>query len=147
MKALAGILFLISLAVVPSVNALEFVSIAESSAVLYDAPSLKAKKLFVASRYFPLEQVVSLNNWVKVRDHSGSLAWVEKRALSNQRFVMVTVPLAQIRQAAEENAPVVFQAQQQVALEWLQNTGTGWLKVQHPDGAMGYVSKHDVWGD
>lgn len=147
MKALAGILFLISLAVVPSVNALEFVSIAEPGAVLYDAPSLKAKKLFVASRYFPLEQVVSLNNWVKVRDHSGSLAWVEKRALSNQRFVMVTVPLAQIRQAAEENAPVVFQAQQQVALEWLQNTGTGWLKVQHPDGAMGYVSKHDVWGD
>lgn len=148
MKALAVITSFISLAAAPAVlYALEFVSVAEPSAILYDAPSVKAKKLFVVSRYLPLEQVVSLNNWVKVRDSSGSLAWVEKRILSNQRFVVVTVPIAAIRQAAEDSAPLAFQAQQQVALEWLENTGTGWLKVRHQDGTMGFVSKHDVWGD
>lgn len=148
MKALAIITTFISLAVAPAVlYALEFVSVAEPTAILYDAPSLKAKKLFVVSRYLPLEQVVSLNNWVKVRDHTGSLAWVEKRILSNQRFVVVTVPIAGIRQAAEDSAPITFQAQQQVALEWLENTGTGWLKVRHHDGSTGYVSKHEVWGD
>ena len=148
MKALAVIISSLSLAVVPTVlYALEFVSVAEPAAILYDAPSVKAKKLFVVSRYLPLEQVVSLNNWVKVRDHTGSLAWVEKRILSNQRFVVVTVPSAGIRQAAEDSAPLAFNAQQQVALEWLENTGTGWLKVRHQDGTMGFVSKHDVWGD
>ena len=148
MKALAVFTSFICLAVAPvALYALEFVSVAEPSAILYDAPSLKAKKLFVVSRYLPLEQVVSLSNWVKVRDYSGSLAWVEKRALSDQRFVVVTAPLAGIRQAAEENAPLSFQAQQQVALVWLENTGTGWLKVRHQDGTPGYVSKHDVWGD
>ena len=148
MKALAVLISSVSLAVAPAVlYALEFVSVAEPTAILYDAPSVKAKKLFVVSRYLPLEQVVSLNNWVKVRDASGSLAWVERRTLSNQRYVVVTAPLAAIRQAADDGAPITFQAQQQVALEWLESTGIGWLKVRHHDGATGYVSKNEVWGD
>ena len=51
--------------------AVDYVSVGESSAVLYDAPSLKAKNLFVVNRYMPFEQVVTLDNWVKVRDRSG----------------------------------------------------------------------------
>ena len=129
------------------IHALEFVSVAEAPAILYDAPSTKAKKLFVVSRYLPLEQVVNLNAWVKVRDSSGSLAWIEKRVLSNKRFVVVTTALAEVHQAPEDNASIAFQARQDVALEWLESTGTGWLKVKHPDGATGYVGKNDVWGD
>ena len=83
-------------------HATDYVSDLENAAVLYDAPSLKAKKLFVASRYLPLEQVVTLDSWVKVRDSSGSLAWIEKRALSNKRFVVVTNSLSALRQAPEE---------------------------------------------
>ena len=40
-----------------SAHAFEFVSVAFPT-ILYDAPSLKAKKLFVATRYLPLEKVV-----------------------------------------------------------------------------------------
>ena len=127
--------------------AMDYVSVADGPTVLYDAPSLKAKKVFVASRYLPLEQVVSLDNWAKVRDSSGALAWVEKRALSSKRFVVVTAALGAIRQAPEESAAVILQARQQVALEWLENTGNGWLKVRHQDGVTGYVKITDVWGD
>ena len=130
-----------------SARALEYVSVATGPAILYDAPSTKAKKLFVLSRYMPLEQVVNLGGWVKVRDSSGSLTWIEKSALSSQRYVLVTVPLADVHQAAEVSAPVVFQARQQVALEWLESTGTGWIKVRLQDGVTGYVGKLDVWGD
>ncbi len=135
------------LAAAGSAHALDYVSVAEGSAILYDAPSTKAKKLFVAGRYLPLEQVVKLDAWIKVRDSSGSLAWVEKRALSSKRFVVVTSALAEVRKAPEENAAVVLQARQQVALEWLENTDTGWLKVRHRDGVTGYVRATDVWGD
>lgn len=140
-------LFISLAAAAGSVHALDYVSVAEGPAILYDAPSTKAKKLFVVSRYLPLEQVVSLNTWVKVRDSSGSLAWIEKSALSTKRYVAVTAAIAMVRQAPEDNAPVAFQARQQVALEWLESTGTGWLKVRHQDGTTGYVSKADVWGD
>ena len=148
MRITAAFTLFISLAAAGgSVHALDYVSVAEGPAILYDAPSTKARKLFVVSSYWPLEQVVTLNDWVKVRDSSGSLAWIEKRVLSNQRFVVVTAAIATVRQASEDSAPTAFQARQQVALEWLESSGTGWLKVRHQDGATGYVSQTDVWGD
>ncbi len=126
--------------------AFDFVSVAEP-AILYDANSLKARKLFVATRYLPLEQVVVLDNWVKVRDNTGKLFWIEKRQLSSKRYVMVTVPATAVRRSPDENAEVVFNATQQLGLEWLGNTGTGWVKVRHEDGSSGYVKSGDVWGD
>lgn len=130
-----------------SAYALDYVSVADSSAILYDAPSLKAKKIFVVNRYLPLEQVVSLDSWVKVRDSSGGLAWIEKHAISNKRFVVVMPPQAEVRQATDADAPIVFSARQQVALEWLESTGNGWVKVRHQDGMTGYVKAAEVWGD
>ncbi len=111
-------------------GAFDFVSVAEP-AILYDANSLKAKKLFVATRYLPLEQVVVLDNWVKVRDNSGKLFWVEKRLLSSKRYVMVITPFTIVRRSPDEDAEVVFKATQQLGLEWLGNTGSGWVKVRH----------------
>jgi SH3-like domain-containing protein len=139
----------IMLAATGYAHAVDYVSVADADrvAILYDAPSLKAKKLFAVSRYLPLEKVVNLDNWVKVRDSAGSLAWIEKRALSSKRFVVVTDALATLRQEPDEKAGVVAQVKRQVALEWLENTGTGWLKVRHLDGVTGYVKATEVWGD
>ena len=64
---------------------IEYFSIAENAVIMYDAPSLKADKLFVASLRLPVEAVVNVEDWVKVRDSSGNLTWVEKKALSQQR--------------------------------------------------------------
>jgi SH3-like domain-containing protein len=113
---------------------------------LYDAPSLKAKKLFVAARYLPLEQIVSLNNWVKVRDSSHHLYWIEKRALSSRRFVTVSLSVAMVRENPDMNSNVVFLAPQQLALEWQEDAGNGWLKIRHIDGTTGYVKTSEVWG-
>jgi SH3 domain protein len=130
-----------------SAYAIDYVSVAENGAILYDAPSLKAKKIFVGSRYLPLEQVVSLEGWVKVRDSSGGLAWIEKRALSSKRYLVVMAVQAAIHQMPEENAVVLARVNQQVALEFLESTGTGYFKARHLDGVTGYVRTTDVWGD
>ena len=135
------------LATAGSAQAIDYVSVEDSTAILYDAPSLKAKKIFVVSRYLPLEQVVILDNWVKARDSSGSLAWIEKRALSSKRFVVVTAALSVLREAPEPSAKEIFKVRQQVVLEWLESTDPGWTKVRHQDGATGYINAGDVWGD
>lgn len=127
--------------------ATDYVSVGESSAILYDAPSLKAKKLFVVNRYMPFEQVVVLNDWVKVRDRSGGLYWVEKSALSSKRYVFALPPVLDVRAEPDPGAPRLFQVRQQVALEYLEAAGTGWVKVRHQDADVGYVSGADVWGD
>ncbi len=127
-------------------HALEYVSVADSSAILYDAPSLEGKKLFVINRYTPLEKVVNLQTWIKVRDRSGGLAWIEKRAVSDKRFVVVTVALATVRQAPEPNAPVQFNVSRGVAIESLGVNGGGWIKARHQDGSTGFIKAIEVWG-
>jgi len=124
---------------------LEFRSVAGNAAVLYDAPSAKARKLYVVSQGYPVEVVVVVEGWVKVRDASGDLTWVESKALSDKRTVMIKVPIAQIRQSADDGAPVVFQAEQNVILE-LEDVAGGWLRVKHRDGQAGFVKAGDVWG-
>lgn len=125
---------------------MEFFSIAENAIVMYDAPSLQADKLFVAGRHLPVEVVVDVDGWVKVRDSSGGLAWVQKKDLSQQRYVIVTVPLADVHLSADVNSELVFQAEENIVMEWLQSEIQGWVKVRHSDGPMGYVKVSQVWG-
>jgi SH3-like domain-containing protein len=127
-------------------RALDYVSVADSSAILYDANSVKSKKLFVINRYTPLELVVNLKDWIKVRDSSGSLAWIERRAVSDKHYVVVTVPLATVRQAPEISAPVLYQVSKNVTLESLGVNGGGWIKARHLDGSMGFIRSIEVWG-
>ena len=126
--------------------ALEFRSVAENAAVLYDAPSVRARKLYVVNRGYPVEVVVVVAGWIKVRDASGELTWIESKFLADKRTVMVKVPLAQIHQSADDSAPVVFQAQQNVILELVDVTSGGWLRVKHRDGQSGFVKVTQVWG-
>ncbi|HWN30451.1 MAG TPA: SH3 domain-containing protein [Burkholderiales bacterium] len=132
--------------VAAAAGAAEFRSVAENAVVLYDAPSLKAQKLYLLVRDYPLEVVVALENWIKVRDASGELAWVEKKSLSDKRNVMANVPLADVRQAPNDSAPLVFQAEKSVILELVEFSDPGWIKVRHRDGQTGYVRTNQVWG-
>jgi SH3-like domain-containing protein len=126
--------------------ALEFRAVSENAAILYDAPSSKAKKLYVVNRGYPVEIVVLVEGWVKIRDASGDLAWIESKYLTDKRTVMIRTPVAQVRQSADDNAPVVFQAQQSVILELVEVPGGGWLRVRHRDGQAGFVKVSQVWG-
>lgn len=140
----AALLVLIALA--SPATAGEFRSIAENGTLMYDAPSVRAKKLFVASRYYPVEIVINIDAWVKVRDQAGDLSWIEKKALSDKRTVVVTAPFADIRQSPSEQAALVLQAQQGVALDVAEAQSGGWLKVRLADGQIGYLKISQVWG-
>lgn len=137
--------FVVALLGCSGAAAAEFRSVAEKVAVLYDAPSAKAKKLFVVSQGYPVEVVVVVEGWSKVRDANGDLTWIESRYLADKRTVLVKAPLAQVREAASDNAPVVFEAQQNVLLELVEVAGA-WLRVRHRDGQAGYISVAQAWG-
>jgi SH3-like domain-containing protein len=125
--------------------ALDYRSIAVAAAILYDAPSIKARKLFILNQGYPVEVFVTLDAWVKVRDASGELAWIEAKNLSVQRVVMVKVPRAEVRRAPDESAPVAFVAEQDILLDVIE-TADNWAHVKHRDGAAGYIRITQVWG-
>lgn len=128
-------------------SAADFKSVAAAAAVLYDAPSVRGTKLFVAPHNMPLEVILSYGNWVKVRDASGDLSWIEAGMLGEQRWVVVNVANAAVRAAPAETAALVFSADRNVLLEMQASDASGWIKVRHSDGQSGYVKASEVWGE
>lgn len=138
-------LTLAALAAMPAA-ALDYRSVEAPAAILYDTPSQKGKKLYIVRQFTPLEVVVRLDGWFKVRDVEGSLAWIETRDLSDKRQVVVTASRAAVRKEARDDAPLAFEADKWVALELLEVGPQGWARVRHRDGTTGYVKSTMVWG-
>ena len=128
-----------------AVAAADFRSVAEPAAVLYDAPSAKARKLYIVNRGYPLEVVVQVEGWLKVRDAAGELSWVEAKALDNARNVLLRTAVT-VRQNPAADAPAAFEAQRDLLLEVVDGATGGWIHVRHRDGTTGYVRAADVWG-
>jgi len=127
-------------------EAAEFRALGDKPAVLYDAPSIRADRLFVASRFYPFEVLVKLDQWTKVRDVNGEVAWVENKALGDRRTVIVTVPLADVRAAPNAQSALVFEAYKQVLLEVVEAPADEWVRVRHRDGQQGYIRLSHVFG-
>ena len=148
-----AVFWLAALVVAEGVAAAEYRTTAEVPTLLYDAPSTKARPLFVYGRDVPLEVVVAVEGWTKVRDVGGAFGWIPNKNLSDKRALLVRVPVADIRANPDDAAPVVFRADQNVLLDLGEgatspgNTSTpGWVKVRHRDGQVGYVRVNQVFG-
>jgi len=128
-----------------SAATLEYRAVGENAAILYDGPTAKSSKLYVVNKGYPLEVVVTVEGWVKVRDANGAFSWIEAKQLIDKRTVMVKVPLADVRAKPDDAAPVAFQAQQNVLLDVV-SVSAGWVQVRHRDGGTGYVRAQQVWG-
>ena len=109
--------------------------------------SAKAQKTFILSRMHPVEVLVKIDKWVKIRDADNTIGWIESAALGNTRAVQISANTAEIRAMPNPNATIVFEAQRAVVLETTGPVVNGWLPVRHRDGQTGYVSKSQVWGE
>jgi SH3-like domain-containing protein len=127
--------------------AAEFRSAGDPAVILYDAPSVKARKLYIVNQGYPLEVMVQVEGWVKVRDVTGTLAWAESKSLNTTRTVLVRAAAVTVRQKPADDAPSVAEVRRDVLLNVLEPAAGGWIQVRHRDGAAGYVRAADVWGD
>lgn len=129
-------------------QALEFRSVAANKAVLYDAPSTEAKKLYLISSGYPVEVIVNLGEWIKIRDHFGTLSWVQSKQLSAKRTALIVGEQTELKQADEDNAPLVATLEKDVVVDVVAAPAkSGWIKVKHRDGLTGFVRSTAVWGN
>ena len=124
----------------------EFRTIAAPKAILYDAPSAEASKVFILNQGYPVEIIVNLGQWMKVRDQLGGLNWVESKNLTSKRTVLV-IAKTDIKSAEDGSANLVATVEKDVVLGLVSPTAkNGWIKVRHRDGIEGYVQSAEVWG-
>ena len=118
-------------------------------AVMYDGPSRAARKLYAAPRGMPVQVVSTLGQWVKVRDASGEVLWVERTDLAHRRAV-VTTAVATVRKDPNDAAAIVMTADRGVLLDLADpaagESPAGWIRVRHRDGVAGFVRSGEVWG-
>ena len=136
--------FLLALALPAS--ALEYRSTARAT-ILYDAPSSAAGKVAIVGSGVPLEVVVDTEAWIKVRDFSGRLSWVEKSALGAAKTVMVKAETSALRSQPRADADIVAQLARGVLLSVTGPANAfGWLPVMHAGGLAGWLPAHEAWG-
>ena len=141
--------FLLVLALIlllPNVAMAEFRAVSVPKAILYDTPSAQGKKLFILAQGYPVEVIVTLAEWVKVRDSQGSLSWIEAKQLSAKRTVLVTAATAEVRQTPENSGVALGHLEKDVVLDLLEPAKNGWIKIKHRDGITGFVPSNVVWG-
>ncbi len=151
-RAAAFALAAAGLAAAPLSSA-DFRVVSDAPAVLYDAPSQRARPQFVFGPDVPLEVLVTVEGWTKVRDLGGTIGWISSKSLSDRRMLQVRGGVADVRASPDDATPVVFRADANVLLELAEpatSPGTtatpGWVKVKHRDGATGYVRIAQVFG-
>ena len=145
--------WMLALAWTCAATAADFRATSEPATILYDAPSSRARPLFVYGRDVPLETLVNVEGWTKVRDMTGTIGWIGTKALAEKRMLVIRVALADVRGNPEESAPVIFRAEQNVLVELAEQASSptttstpGWVKVRHRDGQTGYIRVSQVFG-
>ncbi|MDR1529330.1 MAG: hypothetical protein LBS40_02850 [Burkholderiales bacterium] len=133
--------------------AADFRAVEKAPTVMYDAPSQKARALFIYGAQTPLELISSIEGWCKVRDAQGSIGWLEQEALGDRNYLQVRVARADVRAQPSDSADLVFEAEQNVLLKLDEaatsptNTLTpGWVRIRHDGGQNGYVRIDRIFG-
>jgi SH3-like domain-containing protein len=127
-------------------RAAEFREVTSPAGVLYDGPSEHARKLFLVPRGTPLELVSSVPGWVKVRDLSGDVLWIERGELGAARHVIANT-LAAVRRSPQRSGELLVQVERGVLLEVVDDEApAGWVHVRYPGTAAGYAEAAEVWG-
>ncbi len=92
----------------------------------------------------PLKITAEFENWRRVEDQEGAGGWVHYSLLSGVRSVLVTLDMAELRDAPSEDGTVVAQAEMGV-IGRVQACTLDWCRVVL-DGQRGWVQKAALWG-
>ena len=125
----------------------EFRSVASSKTILYEAPSATTKRVYLVDEGYPLEIIVNLGDWLKVRDPYGTLSWAESKNLQSKRTVIVKVDKANIYKDPESKSALVATIEKDVVIELSDPLiANGWIKVRYQQDLDGYLQTSQVWG-
>ena len=126
----------------------DFMSVNADQAYLHEAPSQSTKKAFIVTKGYPLEVIVSLKEWKKVKDHEGLINWIKTSDLSSKRTVLNLKVDNSIYLEPSSASPMLAKVNENVALDLLDEKKIDdWVKVYSKVGDIeGFIKATDLWG-
>lgn len=101
--------------------------------------------LWKLSRGYPLAVVQTRGPWLKVRDFENDEGWIYKPLTGRTAHHVVKAKVANVRQAPGLKSRIVGKAEYGDVMRTLERR-KDWVKVRHPDGFTGWVSRSLLWG-
>ena len=97
---------------------------------------------------YPLEVLVSLKDWKKVKDHDGKISWIEAKHTHSERTVLIIKNDAVIFNQANEKSHKLANVEKFVVLKLNSSLFVGgWAQVKTQiEGLIGFISSKEVWG-
>ena len=126
----------------------DFISVKVKQAVLFEGPSKTTEKMYIVTEGYPLEVLVSLKDWKKVKDHNGKISWIESKNIHNERTVLITKDDAVIFNQANEKSHKLANVDKFVVLKLNSPILVGnWAQVKTQiEGLIGFINSSEVWG-
>lgn len=92
----------------------------------------------------PLRITAEYENWRRVEDAEGAGGWMHYSLLSGGRTALVNIPMLDLRNQPQENAPVVLQAEAGVVARLLE-CRADWCRML-VSNEKGWAPKSAIWG-
>jgi SH3-like domain-containing protein len=132
----------------------EVLSVKSASANFRAAPNDKAKIVYAADQFYPVEVVKRQNGWAQVKDFEGDLAWVSEKVLTKQATIVIKNDKANIREEPNPKSDALFQVERGEVFKIEKRHGASlkgapgmWLKVVDANGDGGWIRADMAWGD
>jgi len=126
----------------------DFISVKSKQAILFEGPSSTTEKIFIVTEGYPLEVLVSLKDWKKVKDHNGKISWIESKHTQNERTVLILKDDAVIFNQANDKSHKLANVDKFVVLKLNSSMFVGdWAQVKTQiEGLIGFINSREVWG-
>lgn len=134
-----------------SISFAEVLSVNGENVNLRSGPGTKYSVKWEYGQGFPLKVIDRKGDWLKVSDFEKDTGWIHKSLLSKQRHVIIKVnkknkKKINIRSKPSTNSQIVGKAYYGVVFERVE-TKSGWAKVRHETGLIGWIKETLLWGN
>ncbi|MBN2333066.1 MAG: SH3 domain-containing protein [Deltaproteobacteria bacterium] len=122
----------------------ERLSVTVPKANIRSGPGSEYDIIWQVGYYYPLQVVKKSGSWCQFSDYEGDTGWINRQLISSTPTVITVKDKCNIRSGPGTGNQVVFTADRGVAFKIIAKKDT-WIKVQHPDGDLGWIYQSLVW--
>ncbi|MBM3546040.1 MAG: hypothetical protein FJX54_03740 [Alphaproteobacteria bacterium] len=122
-----------------------FVSLRSGEVNLRTGPGTRYPIEWVLTkRSLPVEVIQEFDTWRQIRDHQGSVGWVQSSFLTGRRTLLVTGETRKLRSDRKDDASTVAMAEPGVVGRLLECRET-WCRAEI-GGYKGWLKRSEFWG-
>lgn len=123
--------------------AAEYVSVNKDAVNLRSGPGTNTEIVYELPLNYPLKVLEKQGDWYKVEDYEQDKGWIYRSLVSTTPYVIVKVPVCNIRSAPSLDSDKLGTLSKDVILKKVQQQGS-WIQVSHPE-VDGWVYSTLVW--